>query len=379
MAEAFKNIVDYVWEQGDSFAERPLCRVDSLVFSQLSYFQMPTRAEEAWSWEGLPIAEVWRTDWLDEMVEHMVDPEGAKRLAAALAASPRFRDIRICGYVMQDDQLTQMQFSAMTFRMANGDAYVAFRGTDNTLLGWKENLNMAFQVQLPSHSQALRYLERAASNVDGSLWVGGHSKGGTLAAYVAFACSPELRERVACCYSHDGPGFISATLEDVDPGSGGAPLDKTVPKSSVFGMLFAQDYQDALVVRSVNSGFSQHDPLSWEIDGCDFVFEERLGRAASYVDSSLNAWIQRATLEERERFVEAVFAIMTAGDKKYAHEVRLNWRSAVPAMARAARDLDPEVREVFMHKVYELVRELGPGESREARERADWVGEHIEV
>ena len=70
------------------------------------------------------------------------------------------------------------------------------------------------------------------------------------------------------------------------------PFDKTVPKSSVFGMLFDQDDQDALVVRSVSSGFAQHDPLSWEVDGCDFVFEERLGRTASYVDSSLNAWIR---------------------------------------------------------------------------------------
>ena len=379
MPEAFKNIVDYVWEQGDSFETRPLCRVDSLVFSQLSYFQMPTRALEAWGWEGLPLTELWRTDWLDEMVEHMVDPEGAKRLAAALSASPRFRDVRICGYVMQDDQLSEMQFSAMTFRMAGGGAYVAYRGTDNTLLGWKENLNMAFQVQMPSHAQAMRYLERTAAHVDGDLWVGGHSKGGTLATYVGFASSPELRERIVCCYSHDGPGFIAATLEDVDAKSGGAPVDKTVPKSSVFGMLFAQDYQDALVVRSANSGFWQHDPLSWVVEGCDFVLEERLGRTASYVDNSLNAWIQRATFEERECFVDAVFSIMTAGDEKYAHEIRLNWRTALPTMARAARDLDPDQRELLMHKVYELVRELGPGESKEARERADWVSEHAEI
>ena len=103
----FHNITDYVWEHGETFDERPLCRVDSLVFSQLCYFQLPTAAEGAWGWEGLPIHDLWRSDWLDEMCGHMYDPPGAKRLVAALAASPRYRDVPVFGYVMQIDRLTR--------------------------------------------------------------------------------------------------------------------------------------------------------------------------------------------------------------------------------------------------------------------------------
>ena len=98
MPESFKNIVSYVWEHGEPFAERPLCRVDSLVFSQLSYVQLPSAAVEAWGWTGLRLHELWRSDWLEEMTGHMYDPPGARRLAAALAAScgprvPRFTAI----------------------------------------------------------------------------------------------------------------------------------------------------------------------------------------------------------------------------------------------------------------------------------------------
>ena len=293
----------------------------------------------------------------------MYDPPGARRLASAVAASPRFRDVRIFGYVMQLDDVTQMQFSAMSFGISPHETYVAFRGTDNTIVGWKENLNMAFQVQVPSQAHALGYFERVASRVPGTLWTGGHSKGGNLAIYVGMTCKPEVRERLACCFSHDGPGFTTTMLADLDASATTVPVDKTVPKSSIFGMLFDSGEQDAYVVRSTSSGFAQHDPLSWEVDDCDFVIEERLGRTASYVDTSLNAWIARATLAERQRFVEAVFSIMCAPDKKYTHEIRLNWRQTVPQMARAAIELEPEMRDIFVREVLDLIKELAPGGS----------------
>ena len=360
MPEAFHNIIDYVWEHPEPFTELPLNRVDSLVLSQLSYFQLPSAAVPAFGWGGLPVHELWRSDWLEEMTGHMYDPPGARRLAAALAASPRFRDVSIFNYVMQIDHLTEMQFSAMSFQLTPDQTYVAFRGTDNTIVGWKENLNMAFQVQVPSQAQALRYFERVASRVPGTLWVGGHSKGGNLAIYVGLTCMRETRDRLACCFSHDGPGFTTTMLAELEVGRP-VPLDKTVPKSSVFGMLFEQGEQGADVVRSASSGFAQHDPLSWEVSGSDFVIEERLGRTATYLDSSLNAWIDRATLAERQRFVEAVFSIMTAGDEAYTHDLRTKWRITAPRMARAAMELEQENRDELLHQIFELIKELAPG------------------
>lgn len=362
MPETFKNIVDYVWEHGEPFSERPLCRVDSLVLSQLSYFQLPSAATDAWGWPGLPVHELWRSDWLHEMTDAMYDPRGAVRLLSALSASPRFRDVLLCGYVTQLDRVTEMQFSAMSFRILPEQTYVAFRGTDNTLLGWKENFNMAFQVQMPSQAQALSYLERVASRVPGTLWCGGHSKGGTLAIYAGATCARAVRGRLACCFSHDGPGFTSAMLSELESDARPVAADKTIPRSSVFGMLFEREGQDVMVVRSIGSGLAQHDPLSWEVDGCDFARAEGIGRTASYVDSSLNAWIARATPTERQRFVEALFSVFEAGDQPRFHDLRTNWRTTGPLMARAALDLDSDERDFLVRQVMELVRELAPGE-----------------
>lgn len=364
MPESFKNIISYVWEHGDTFAERPLCRVDSLVLSQLSYVQLPSEAMSAWGWTGLPIHELWRSDWLDEMTDHMYDTPGAKRLLAALAASPRYRDVRIFGYVTQIDQLSEMQFSAMSFEISPTETYIAYRGTDNTVLGWKENFNMAFQVQMPSQVKALHYLERTASRVPGKIWLGGHSKGGTLAIYAAMSCDKEVRDRVACCFSHDGPGITSVMLAELQGDVDAVPVDKTIPEASLFGMLFDQDAQDgAMVVRSVSSGFAQHDPLSWEVDGCDFVQADRVKRSANYLDSSLNAWIEQATLAERQRFVEALFSVFKAGDEPFFHDLKVNWRETWPRMVRAAVGLDPEERELLIRQIGNLIKELAPGSS----------------
>jgi hypothetical protein len=309
----------------------------------------------------MPIRELWRSDWLHKMTDLMYDPRGAVRLIDALAASPRFRDVHICGYVSQVDRMTEMQFSAMTLRILPDRTYVAYRGTDNTLLGWKENFNMAFQVQMPSQVQALRYLERTAAHLSGSLWCGGHSKGGTLAIYAAMACVPEVRERLICCFSHDGPGFTSVMRSGLDAEVCPVPVDKTVPRSSVFGMLFERGDQDVAVVRSVSSGMAQHDPLSWEVEDCDFAIESRVGRTATYVDSSLNAWIARASLEERERFVDALFEVFSAGGRPYFHDLRVYWRDTLPKMASAIAELNPDERDLLLSQAGKLIRELAPG------------------
>lgn len=359
--EAFKNITDYAWESFEPFSVRRLSRVDSLILSQLSYLRLPQEAASAWQWGGLPLYELWRATWLDDMTERMYDPQGAVRLLEALVASPRFREVRVFAYTMQEDQQREMQFSAMSFAILPNQTYVAYRGTDNTVLGWKENFNMAFQVQLPSQMEARRYLEDVAGHTTGTLFCGGHSKGGTLAQYAAMSCEGQVRERISCCFLHDSPGITSAMLADLGQQDNTPPLDRTIPKSSLMGMLFAQENQDALVVRSASSGVAQHDPLSWEVKGNDFVYEEHIGRTANYVDKSLNAWIEQASLEERERFVEALFSVFKAGDEPFFHDLKVNWREAWPKMVRAAVDLEPEQRELLMRQFANLIRELAPG------------------
>ena len=162
----------------------------------------------------------------------MWDMEQSRRLFAALAASPRFRDVRVCGYIQKTDLEKEQQFAAVLFRLNRNLSYVAFRGTDLSLVGWKENFNMAFQCPVPSQEEARRYVAEAARYCEGGLLLGGHSKGGNLAVYAAAKSEAPVWERIVRVYSHDGPGFLEEVVRTEGLVRAAAKVDKTLPQAS---------------------------------------------------------------------------------------------------------------------------------------------------
>ena len=360
MSRNFNNIIDYVRTQLQTFEQRSLCRVDSLVFSCLAYLRIPQEAQAAYAMEGICIKDLYRADWFDELCNKVYDPQAARDLLAAVAANPRFRDVRVCGYSTLLDKRTEQQFCAMSFRMSPYDAFVAFRGTDNTLVGWKEDFNMSFQTAVPSQVSAVLYLEWIASQVEGRIWCGGHSKGGNLAVYAGVMCKPQTRERVQTCFSHDGPGFSAQTMSDDRWRNLGELVDKTIPQSSVIGMIFEQQEREFSVVHSRGAGFSQHDPYKWEVDGCDFVLDSKLQTGANIFDSSINEWLGSASEEEREHFVDTVFGVLESSGETTMGGIRRNWRTTVPKIASAIKELDVSDRVVVINAVADVLYAMLP-------------------
>lgn len=82
----------------------------------------------------------------------------------------------------------QTQFAALTFRLPDGTLYLAFRGTDDTLVGWKECFAMSYAFPVPAQALAQDYLVQAAQRPR-RLRVGGHSKGAT------WPCGPPFTPR----------------------------------------------------------------------------------------------------------------------------------------------------------------------------------------
>ena len=235
-----RNMITYAEETLACFDRLPFNRVDSLILSWAAYLRLPEEHLEAHDWRGVRLGELLRAEDFGCLFQRHWDVGSSRRLFTALAASPRFRDIRVMGYTQQTDPEQEKQFSAMTFQL-NGDmGYVAFRGTDSTLVGWKEDFNMAFQYPVPSQEEAERYLAQAAKHCKGELQVGGHSKGGNLAVYAAAHSAGEVQERIARVYSHDGPGFLGAVLRSGEFQAVTAKIDKTLPQSSLVGMLLEQ-------------------------------------------------------------------------------------------------------------------------------------------
>ena len=359
MARDFNNIIDYVRTQLDTFEERDVCRLDSLVLSQLAYFRLPEGVADT-AENAIALKDLYRADWFGAMCSKVYDPKSSVELLTAVAASPRFREVLVSGYVSKVNEVAEQQFSAMTFSLYEDATFVAFRGTDNTLVGWKEDFNISFSTSIPSQKSALRYLERVAGRTSGKLWCGGHSKGGNLAVYAGVMSTPTTRERIVRCYSHDGPGFSAETMSDPRWTGAAELVDKSIPQSSLVGMIFERQENDYSVVRSQSKGFSQHDPFSWEIEGCDFVVEEQIGYGARHVDSTVNEWLATTSTEERERFVDAIFTVVGAAGQDSFADIKATWRTSMPKMAMAARDLDPQDRKIVMEAAVELVGAVIP-------------------
>ena len=352
-----KNVFGYLARSFETFAERPLTDVDSLVLACLSYYHY--QGDAVRTREGARVRDLFCAEHLDEMAHGLWDPEGLVRLFALAAASPRFRDLRVSDYVDDFDEAAEKQFSACVLHLPGGDAYVSYRGTDNTLVGWKEDFNMAFETGVPSQYAAIDYLERVASGIEGRIFLGGHSKGGNLAVCAAARCPSEVAARIERVFSHDGPGFTEEALADELWKERSGLVSKTVPRSSVIGMLFERQ-EDYAVVDSATMGLTQHDPFSWVVEGEDFVRCDDLGRGASFVDKGLNEWIGRMTREEREGFVETLFSVLNAAGEDTFADLSGNWQASVPAMLRRLGELDPEERSHITRALSALVGAFMP-------------------
>ena len=347
------NIISYAETALDSFAVRPFSDVDSLILSCLSFLDIPEDLSDGRTWRGMPLKELYRAEHFDRLFSVTFAPDRTKQLLTGVAASPRFRDVKVMNYVSRLDEAQEKQFSAMTFRLAPRLSYIAFRGTDGTVVGWKEDFNMAFRSPIPSQKEAMAYLSQAGRHCPGDILTGGHSKGGNLAVYAAANCKPNLQNRIRRVYSHDGPGFLPHVLQNPGMAAILPRVEKTLPQSSVVGLLL--EHQETLkIVKSRGVSVLQHDPFTWELKDQAFVVVDHLTADARYIDLTLSAWLERMSPDQRERMVEALFGILSTGDISDFDQLRTDWQKALPAVAREAAHLDADTREFLFRALREL-------------------------
>ena len=360
------NICDYVEQNLEPFSLRPMCAPDSLVLSWYANFRLEVLGAQVQGWGcgadgrlGARLQETLRAECFDGLFD-LWDPPSCRRLLQAMAASPRFRDVRVVGQVAEREggaTSRPKQFSAVTLLLDDGTAYLAFRGTDATFAGWREDFDMTFARPVPSQGAALAYVEDVAPRVAGPLVLGGHSKGGNLAVYAAAEAPEALQARIARVYSHDGPGFDAEFLASPGFGRVAARVEKTIPQSSIVGMML-ENQEDYSVVRSTGVGIFQHDPFSWVVRGRAFEEVEGLSAGARHVDAAMNAWISGRTPDERERFTDELYDLLGAADAESMTELRDSWQTSLPAMAQRLGKMDPETRSFMLATATALVREL---------------------
>ena len=356
-----RNVFGYLTHEFETYDQRPLGDVDSLVLACLSYFQLPAEAEAARTEEGMDLRDLFRAEWLEGMTGGLWGPAGLSRLLACVAASPRMRGIRLSCYVEDLDAAREKQFSACTLRLPGGDAYVSFRGTDNTLVGWKEDFNMAFERDVPSQVSARAYLERVAPTISGRIYVGGHSKGGNLAVWAAVHAPALLRRRILMVYSNDGPGF-HRDLTHTPAYRGLAPRIVTyVPQASLVGALLHQDPRARTVKSHGHGTAGQHDPFTWEVHSGSFRFLPRRSRQAQREADGFRGWVDSMAPAERAEFTDVLFSLLSAAQAETLSELSEHWADTALAALGAYRALPPETRRDMLKYIWRFLRNLSTG------------------
>jgi hypothetical protein len=342
------NIINYVNSAKDGFAARPLCEVDSLVLSQLSYLRFNGFVPGITSLDAsISIRELMGQDNLEWLFLDVRDHKSNLKLLLALADSPRFQDVRMSWYVDHTDQVQEKQFSAITFLIGDETAYVAFRGTDSTFVGWKEDFNMAFLNPVPSQVEGVKYLNRFVGSSYRTLLVGGHSKGGNIAVYASMYCEQGIQDRIQVIFSHDGPGFSEEVFLSETYARTKSKIRKTLPQSSVIGMLLQQQ-EEFKVVKSNRFWVMQHDPFSWLVEGNDFQYAINLNGNAAYFNTVLNKWVSSFDNEQREVFVDSFYHVIKSTKAKTFRDLLFNKKEKAFAAVYAISDIDEETRRFLL-------------------------------
>lgn len=343
------NIVDYLAWRGDiSLEVSPWNELDGLLMAVLSYLNFHGVQDH----RGWTLEEAKRIDLL--IGDGGASFEGRKKVFEAMADSARFSGCRMHHFIARTDEELSMQFSAECLDLPDGTMCVAFRGTDNTLVGWREDFNMAYQTQVPAQAAAAYYLTKAAKETDGKIRLVGHSKGGNLAVYAASKATKKVQDQIESIWSYDGPGMNmemarSKGFQRIRP-----KIHSYIPQTSIIGLLM-EYYEPYTVVRSTAKGLEQHDPLTWQVYGRRFEELPGVDRTACVVRDTLHEMLTNSTPEQRAAFVEALFRMADNTNATKMSDILNEKFRSFRKMYGSRKDLDPETRRTFTRLIAQAV------------------------
>ncbi len=355
MAEEYAHLIDYIRNEDKGFDERPFGIPDAMVLTELVYirFERVVRRPSLLS-VAMPISALTISERLEMMLEDVTHSDERREVIHACAASRRFGDMKLNFAESRFSVERENQFAAVSFFLGDGTVFAAFRGTDNTITGWRENFNMAYKPSVPAQRDSVEYLERVAIMTHQPIRVGGHSKGGNLAVCAAAFCRKGVQERLLNIYSFDGPGFKRDITQDESFLRIKDRFVKVMPTGTLVGTLLSQS-SDYLVVESEGEGFEQHEMRNWRFNGSELVLAEGLTEDAQYFDRMLDNWVGRLSDQQLEAAVETVFGIINDLQAASFNDLIRILESGELTALRAIGMIEPSMR----GPVAGIVAELG--------------------
>ena len=337
------DILEYLDWRGDiSFDVDPFNDVDNLILAQISYTDLEGVVTQD---EELPIEEIARLYFEIHTEEEINGRDTFYKLAPLVlkkaAESRRFHGTVICHYINMISTSREEQYSAVTYRLPNGISYVAFRGTDNTIVGWKEDFNLTFMNETAGQRRAVEYVDFYFGNTDEKLMLGGHSKGGNFAVYASAFCKPEIQERIVNVFSNDGPGFRDEILKREGYQKILPRVVSILPEESIVGVLLSSDYESH-IVKSSAKNINQHDPMTWLVYGNRFVEATKISDGSRLIDKTFREWLATMNDEERAVFTDTLFSTIDVAGVTTLNDVSEGGIKLFSEVMKSIKHLAPE-------------------------------------
>ena len=332
------NIMDYLNWRGDlTFKQNSINEVDAVILSRVSY--LPFKEIDIEKIESIEnISNKMKDLSLDKFIW-----KADKEFIIKLGQTDRYKNLILTDYQEIMDLEAEKQFAAVTIWLPKGYKYISFRGTDMSLVGWKEDFNMSFMQNIPSQLEALKYLNEVGSRYRGKLIVGGHSKGGNLSVYASMFCKKRIQKKIVEIINADGPGFDESIFNTENYIKILEKVNTYIPQSSIIGRLLEHD-EDYEIIHSTQKGIMQHDIYSWQVNATNLVRIPNLTNDSQFVNKVVREWLQKTTPEQRKNFVNVIYDVLIATEAKSIHDFGIDTIKKVATVIKSYKNIDKEER-----------------------------------
>ena len=338
------NILDtLLWLGSISKNAIPFYEVDMLIITILEYQKLETIPKEMF---GKPVKELLSYACPLSEDEVMGFEVNQVKLWKRVSASERYKDLKLLSAVgekIEDDKGAE-QYAASLFQEGS-EYYLVYRGTDESLIGWKEDFNMAVCEEIPSEKRALESLEKVTENIDG-IHILGHSKGGTLALYAALKAKEEVFDKIKDIYIFDAPGLPDSMIEKERWEKIQGITRSYIPSSSIIGMLF-NTTENSVVVKSSSLGLLQHDAFTWLLSGGKFITQSDITYRSHKIDSTVKNFLKMLDKNERETLVEVLYKILKATEEENVWLMPEAAAKRFPEIKKAIEELSVEEKKTL--------------------------------
>ena len=347
------NLITYVQQyEAQTFQEKLVTDIDILVLTEIAYLPFDEIVSSSFEEKtAISLNQLGKEFETIKEKEHKNNPfmitKERIQLLDVVSKSLRFKDVKVFGFMNDiDDELTK-QFAAVCYQWEEESRWIIFRGTDESLTGWKEDFMMTYSDLIPAQTDAIEYLRKQAELFSGSLNISGHSKGGNLSLYASAMQEEDIQHRIQQIYCWDAPGVHRSILNTEGYQRVVSKAKRYIPQDSIVGLML-ESQVPYHIIESQGSGISQHSALMWNIEDDHFVELTELTRNSQLTDQTFKQWTEVVSDEDLKLFFDTFFELIFEMGVETVNDVYYNFRMYMRQFFEKAYQMDTEKREILL-------------------------------